>query len=218
MGQCRHRALATDSARCSAPRRLRRAWLSLPCLLLALAAHGQDLAQPLRTGSAAHVEAAYLVNFLRFTEWPAAVEEPGQPLVISVVGNDEAVEVVKEVVAAAGPVGGRAVRVRGVDYRGARDRDSRAQRKALRQLRASHLVFVDRSAAEEVEGVVRDLLGLPVLTVGNADGFLAAGGMLQLLPSGRNIVFSAAPDAIASAGLVLSAKVLKLARHVQEGP
>lgn len=188
------------------------------CALLA-AAPGAAQEPVLRTGSAAHVEAAYLVNFLRFCEWPAtAAGDPGTPLVISVVGSERAAKVVKDVVEAAGPIAGRAVLVHRVDYRGQRDRTARAQRQALHRLRASHLVFVDRSAAQEMEGVVRDLLGLPVLTVGNMDGFLEAGGMLELVPAGRNIVFAAAPGAIQRAGLVLSAKVLKLARHVEGTP
>jgi hypothetical protein len=194
-------------------------WLLLLFSTLVHAAAAQQLDEPLRTGSAAHVEAAYLINFLRFSEWPATqLGTADAPLVVSVVGSDDAVEVVREVVAAAGPVAGRRVLVRDVDYRARRDRDSRLQRRALEQLRASHLVFVDQSAADEAEGVVHDLLGLPVLTVSNVEGFVAAGGMLELLPAGRNIVFAASPEAIQRAGLVLSAKVLKLARHVEGMP
>src|SRR5690606_3004294 len=81
------------------------------CALLA-AAPGAAQEPVLRTGSAAHVEAAYLVNFLRFCEWPAtAAGDPGTPLVISVVGSERAAKVVKDVVEAAGPIAGRAVLV-----------------------------------------------------------------------------------------------------------
>lgn len=192
----------------------------LACLLLvAQGAAAQDLQEPLRTGSAAHVEAAYLVNFLRFTEWPApAPGGEGDPVVIAVVGSERAVEVIAEVAAAAGPVAGRPVLVRDVDFRSRRGAGAAAQRRAIQELRNSHLVFVDESAAREAGPVVEELLGWPVLTASNTEGFLDEGGMLELLPVGRNIVFAANTDAIRRSGVVLSAKVLKLARHVEGTP
>lgn len=192
----------------------------LACLLLLahLPAAAQGLDEPLRTGSAAHVEAAYLVNFLRFSEWPAEAPAAGAPLVISVVGSERSADVVAEVAAAAGPLAGRPVLVQDVDFRSRRAAGSAAQQRAIDKLRGSHLVFVDESAGREAAAVLEQLQGLPVLTVGNGEGFLDLGGMLQLLPAGRNIVFAANADAIQRSGVLLSAKVLKLARQVEGMP
>ena len=61
------------------------------------------------------------------------------------------------------------------------------------------------------------LAGQPVLTVGDQAGFNAAGGMIELVSVAGRIVFQANPAAIRNAGLVVSAKVLKLARAVEAG-
>lgn len=200
----------------------RRAGL-LACLLAPIAlaagmpaAHAQDpsaidpdTVDPRR---ALHVEAAYLVNFLRYTDWPAPARADA-PLVISVVGADRVSETVAAVAAVAGPVHGRSIVVRDVAYRWQRTGASPARLQALEQLRGSHLVFIDASAGRSAPRVVQDLVGHPVLTVSNVAGFVDAGGMIELIRQGRNIVFAANPGAVSAAGVALSARVLTLARQ-----
>jgi hypothetical protein len=162
------------------------------------------------------VEAAYLVNFLRYTQWPASsFESPSSPYVICVVGSERSYAAVRAVAAAAGALEGRAIEVRWVRAaRGSRSApfDSAEDHDARSQLRGSHLVFFHRSAGRVHPQVVADLASLPVLTVSDTDAFIAKGGMLGLVRLDRRIVFEANPGAIRNAGLVVSAKVLKLAR------
>jgi hypothetical protein len=73
-------------------------------------------------------------------------------------------------------------------------------------------VFFHRSAGRVHPQVLSDLARLPVLTVSDTDAFIANGGMLGLVRLDRRIVFEANPGAIRNAGLMVSAKVLKLAR------
>ena len=165
---------------------------------------------------AGDVEAAYLVNFLRYTQWPAQrFASPTSPLVVTVVGPPEVAERVRAVAAAAGPVDGRAIEVRNLaSARGslATPLDSEQDREAAKLLRQSHLVFFHDGSSTLHPRVLADLWGQPVLTVGNSRGFAARGGMLGLVRNGGNIVFEANPGAIRNSGLVVSAKVLKLAR------
>ena len=165
------------------------------------------------------VEAAYLVNFLRYTQWPERhAPTPGAPIRVTVVGPPEVADRVRAVAAAAGPIDGHAIEVRNLSApRGslAAPLDSERDREAARMLRESHLVFFIDSAAYLHPRVLADLYGQPVLTVGNREGFARRGGMLGLTRRGGNIVFEANPGAIRNAGLVVSAKVLKLARPAQ---
>jgi hypothetical protein len=84
------------------------------------------------------------------------------------------------------------------------------------QVRESQLVFVQAGAGAAADDVLAAARGRPVLTVGDAGGFVAAGGMLGLVRSGAHLGFQANPAAIRAAGLQVSAKVLKLAAI--EGP
>jgi hypothetical protein len=122
---------------------------------------------------------------------------------------------VRAVAAAAGGVDGRPIEVRWLPQaRGSRAApfDSPQDGEARAVLRGSHLVFFNRSAGRVQPQVLTDLATAPVLTVSDNEDFTSQGGMLGLLRSDRRIVFQANPSAIRGAGLLVSAKVLKLAR------
>lgn len=169
-----------------------------------------------RTPGETEVEAAYLVNFLRYTQWPAAsLPTPNSPYVLTVVGSEEAAASVRAVAAAAGGIGGHAIEVRWLPQaRGTREApfDSPQDVEARTTLRDSHLVFFHRSSGRVHPQVLSDLSAWPVLTVSDNDDFTSEGGMLGLVRADRRIVFQANTSAIRGAGLLVSAKVLKLAR------
>lgn len=173
-------------------------------------------AQPARTPSEAQVEAAYLVNFLRYTEWPArSFDAPDAPYVIAVVGDASVAQSVRAVASAAARINGRAIEVRSIPGgRGTRAApfDSEQDRENLLQLRRSHLVFFHASAGAIPAQALSDLWGQPVLTVSDVPDFARSGGMLGLVKSSGHIMFEANPVAIRNSRLMLSAKVLKLAR------
>ena len=175
--------------------------------LVALGPAGPAMAEPQGGDSRARVEGAFLVNFIRFTEWPRSrFAGDGAPCVLVVVGSEAVADAVREVAHAAGTVQGRRIEVRQVDG----DRMQR-QRDVLR---AAHVVFVDRSGGVAAEDAIDLLQGAPILTVGEdaMAGFVRAGGMLGLVVSGSRVGFVANPGAIRQGGLTVSAKVLKLAR------
>ena len=172
---------------------------------LVLGLPGQATAAPQGGDQRARVEGAFLVNFIRFTEWPRSrFAGDGAPCVLVVVGSEAVADAVREVAHAAGTVQGRRIEVRQVDG----DRMQR-QRDVLR---AAHVVFVDRSGGVAAEDAIDLLQGAPILTVGDSAGFVRAGGMLGLVVSGSRVGFVANPGAIRQGGLTVSAKVLKLAR------
>lgn len=184
-------------------------WLrTLALLLVALgggAAHAQLRPQ------ASEVEAAYLINFLRYTQWPPQSFDGAQaPFVLSVVGSEAVAASVRAVAHAAGPINGHPIDVRWVG--GGLHGDAAQRKSAQTSLAASHLVFFHASAGGVRAEDLAALAGKPVLTVGDEPGFSAGGGMIELFGAGGHIVFAANPAAIRAAGLMVSAKVLKLAR------
>jgi hypothetical protein len=160
------------------------------------------------------VEAAFLVNFVRYTDWPAArLGPPGTPYVVSVVGSEADAAAVAAVASAAGPIDGRGIEVRRVEPHALSRRLA-----AARGLQSSHVVFVRADSGVRCATVRRLLDGAPVLTVGDSTGFATAGGMLGLVRVDRHLAFEANPQEIRAAGLVVSAKVLKLARIRRTAP
>ena len=173
--------------------------------LLAFMAAAQGFAHAQGNDQRARVEGAFLVNFIRFTAWPPGrFADPRAPFVLTVVGSDEMAKGVRQVAAAAGPVQGRRIVVQQVDG------EDLSRSRSL--LRGSHVVFVDRTGGVPARQVVDLVAGASVLTVGDSEGFVRAGGMLGLVATGARVGFVANPAAIRHGGLAVSAKVLKLAQ------
>ena len=187
---------------------------------LALVAALAASAQTVDAERANQVKAAYLVNFLRYTEWPASTfPERDSPFVIMVAGSDALAAAVEALARAAGRVEGRRVEVHRVQLPPAGVAGSALRAELAERLRHSHLLYIESSQADRADDLLALVRDFPVLTVGDADRFASGGGMLELLQRGPNIVLAANPVAIRRSDLSVSAKVLKLAELVgQELP
>lgn len=188
-----------------------RRWMAWLALVAGLA--GPAAAQETSAALETQVEAAFLVNFLRYTDWPPDRATPiDEPLVITVLGDRDMASALARLAEVVPPVRGRRIEVQRLEYPEGADATVRAS--VSERLRRSHLVFV-HDTREPVDAILGELSGQPVLTVSDQPGFVAEGGMLGLRRLGGRIVFEANPGAIRNARLVVSAKVLKLARIVE---
>lgn len=190
-------------------------------LVLALAIHAAPLPPAPVTAAAtaavepAELKAAFLVNFARYTEWPAGrFEHAASPLVVAVIGDPEVAEELAEIAGRAGPIGGHPLEVRSMPLS---PPESWRRSRMLEELREAHVVYLGPEAADGTRELLRDLAGVPVLTVGDVPGFAAAGGMIGLRRDRRRLVFDANPEAIKAGGIAVSARVLKLAQFVSTG-
>ncbi|MCU0791284.1 MAG: YfiR family protein [Opitutaceae bacterium] len=147
------------------------------------------------------VRAAYIINFIRFTEWPES--HAYGPVVVGVVGDrmleDELIRLADRQ-----GVAGRSVRV--------------IRAKNLRDLQTSHVVYFSPAPTlgdESAPGAATALpllRELPVLTISESPAFLGQGGIINLYREEEKLRFEIAPEAAARARLTLSARLLKLAR------
>jgi hypothetical protein len=145
------------------------------------------------------VKAAFIVNFLKFVEWPDQAATAGQPLVIVMIGDDPLAAVLKDVVAGIN-VGGRPVQLRAA--------------KTASSVDDGHVVFISGSQHAQLPAILRQLDGRAVLTVGATDGFAASGVVLNLVVRDRKVRVEANTTAAARARLRVSAHLLRLARIV----
>jgi len=151
------------------------------------------------------VKAAFLYNFAKFVEWPStAFATPDAPLVFCIVGPN--------------PFDGRLERV-------VSDRTANGRRIEVRdavsvnETGGCHLVFVPESEENAVARLVHvaaSVPGVPVLTVGETEGFAEAGGMIQLVVDEGRVRFDINAAAAEQEGLKLSSQLLKLARRVEK--
>jgi hypothetical protein len=183
----------------------------LLAVVLACTAHGQTR----ETAPVAQIQASHLINFLRYTEWPEESAQPTDaPLVIAVAGPAWLASTVRAEARANGPVRQRPLLVRHLRMpRHAHTLPIEVER----ELRRAHLLFIHTSHAPLQPQLLERVADRPVLTVGTTADFTAAGGMFVLRQQDMNVVFDANPEAIRASGLMVSARVLKMARNADLG-
>jgi hypothetical protein len=169
-------------------------------LLIAVAAWAAPSADALQTASAPALKAAYLLNFVRFTEWPAAVLAPGAPITLCVVNN-------------------RAVSSFLADLTAGRLVEGHALVVATPKpdaLASCHLLFASDLDSQAAAALMASVAGKPVLTVSDMDKFAERGGVADLFVDHGTIGFAINLAAAQRAGVRLSHKLLSLAKIVKE--
>jgi hypothetical protein len=169
-------------------------------VLLGLAAGPCRSQAPGKPALEYQVEAAFLLNFTRFVEWPsAAFASDKSPITICILGPDPFGRELDRMLE------GEAVNARKIVA-------ERVQRIPGPQV--CQVLFLSeeaRGAAELLPGVTPG-----VLTVGEGDGFLRDSGMIAFVLDNRRVRFDINEAAAKRAGLRMSAKLLSVARSVAE--
>lgn len=144
------------------------------------------------------VKAAYLYNFATLVDWPAPANGP---IVIAIFGQDPFGNVLDR------EVQGKAIDGRPVVVRRLSD---------FRRLKDCQILFVSAAEKRRLEEILSAVRGEAVLTVGEFEGFLGAGGNVNFTIEQRRVRFDVNLRAARQAGLRISARVLNLAREVHE--
>jgi hypothetical protein len=146
------------------------------------------------------VKAAYLYNFAKFVEWPAAsFSGTGDPTIICSIGDERLAEILQQTVNGK-HANGRPVEARPI---------SREE-----QLKSCHILLI---AFRDKERIGQMLLGAQsrnLLTVGQGEEFTRLGGMINLVRKETNIELEINPKAAESAGLKISSRLLAVSRIV----
>jgi hypothetical protein len=138
------------------------------------------------------LKAAFLYNFMLFTEWPG---KPGENLTLCLYGQDR-------FGAALDPIEGKPVKNAGIRI---------LRPDALSQLRGCHVLFVADSEMPGLQRILEAVKGAPVLTVADSKGAARAGVMINLTLVEQHVTFEINAAAARAAGLNISSKLLRLA-------
>jgi hypothetical protein len=144
------------------------------------------------------VKGAFLLNFTKFVDWPPQVfQGPGDPIAICILGENPF-----------GPLLDRAARETVVANRTVSVR----QVSDGQQASQCQIVFVGASERKRWRALLEALQGRSVLSVGESEGFLANGGVVNFKLEGDRVRIEISTAAADRAGLHISAKLLNLAQ------
>lgn len=146
------------------------------------------------------VKAAFLYNFVRFVEWPSTTfRNQHDPFVICVLAADPFDSAVKETFAGK-QIEGRAFRILRISDAGQAD--------------PCQIVFMGSSEPKKTAAILATLPAAGVLTVGETDGFAAAGGIINFTVAQGRVRFQVNTRAAQRARLQISSRLLSLAQIV----
>jgi len=147
------------------------------------------------------VKAAFVSNFAGFVEWPPEVfKGPADPLSICVLGRNpfgRSLEAMTE----GKTVGGRSFAVRQVS--------------GASQAGGCHIVFVSSSERLRFRSILESFKAASVLSVGDANDFVAEGGVINLRLESGKVQIEISVGAAKEKNLRISSRLLSLARNVK---
>lgn len=160
-----------------------------------LAAGGQTTSAP-----EDEVMSALILGFVRYSEWPAANGEESAPLVVCVAGRPPLVRALNHAVS------GKVVQGHPLQAREVRTPPETGQCKVL---------FVSSGSKRSVEAMLTAVRGIPVLTIGDSDEILQAGGMVQFFEEDGKMRFAVNLEALNRSKVNVSARLLRLGQVVR---
>ena len=178
-------------------------WLATGIALVM--AHAVEAAGPAAAGSSSadafapsDVKAAFILNFVAFTEWPVELQGAVR---VCVVGDDNVTKALTEAVRAR-PSDGRRIIVQSAV--------------ADATVHLCGVVFISGDPPQRVTAMLESAAGASLLTVSDAPRFAQSGGMIELFIDQGRMRFAVNVDAVQRARLKLSSRVLGLAKIVRD--
>jgi uncharacterized protein DUF4154 len=196
-----NRALSRHRAGAATTRQFHKSRHAAAVVLLGLSLAFSPASIAAQGTTAVAVKAAFLYNFAKFAEWPAAALQPRQQMAVCVVGDSAIAAAIQQ-----------AVNGNSVD-----DHDLVVRvMKPDAVLNSCHLLYVDGVDIKRAREILAGVKGAAVLTVGESEGFAAAGGVAELIQGRDRIRFAINVASARRAGLKMSAKLLSLATIVKD--
>lgn len=157
--------------------------------------HAQDAA------SESELKAAYLYNFILFSEWPkTAFEGESTPFIIHVYEDDAFTAKLKKDLKDK-KAHGRSFQVETIN--------------SPADAKGSHVIYIPASENRRIPQLLESVKGKPVLTVGDSPQFLEQGGIINFLVHEKQLRFEINVAAAEKGDMSISSKLLRLAITVK---
>jgi hypothetical protein len=150
------------------------------------------------------VKTAFLFNFVKFIDWPASSFAGLQsPFTICILGQDPFGNTLDDTLLGK-IVGGRPLVIRRL--------------KDKTEARSCQMIFVSASESAHLPEIFATLQRANVLFIGETAGFAASGGTIEFTFEENHVRFTINTDAADRSGLIISSKLLALAKIVHDQP
>jgi len=160
------------------------------------------------------LKAAVIYNFIRFAEWPESKLADGNEIVMGLLTAypfANAFDPVKD-----RPIKDRKLVIKELGTFTLLDKllDPNEPSKGVKALSQCHLLFICDSEKKHIGEILKAVEDCNVLTVGESENFLEAGGIINFIPQAEKPDFEVNLIAAKRAGLQISSRVLRLAKKV----
>ena len=158
-------------------------------MVATLPARGQE-----RKPGEYEVKAAFIYNLAKFVEWPGKSLDNISTLTLYIIGDDPF----------------------GTDMDAIRDKLIKGKRIVIKQidspdaLKNAGILFISSSEKEQLPDIMKDISGLPILTVGDTKSFAQRGVMVNFYLENNKIRFEINLEAANLAGLKISSNFLRM--------
>jgi hypothetical protein len=190
--------------------------LTLLCLMFGQIVCAEDIVIQAREHQ---IKAAFLYNFVQFTDWPAGKSTESNTITIGTLGEHpfgEAFDPIKDKVVKNKPL---VIKEFG-KFRTSFPSDDAGKLELanyIAQLRKCYVLFICDSERENFKAILDAVKGYGVLTVGETTDFLDFNGIITFIPGTEKPVFDINLKVCENERLKISSKVLRLARKVIGG-
>jgi hypothetical protein len=163
------------------------------------------------------IKAAFLYNFVKFSEWPAdADNKTDLPLRIAILGDNpfgKAFEPVKDE-----KLKERTVEIKEYQSMNSlfKDKNDAEIKRIIEELKQAYVVFISSSEEKNIPQIVKLLEGSNVLTISEVPDFLKSGGIINLIKDAEKVRFEVNPEAMAKNNIKMRAQLMRLARNNPE--
>ena len=149
------------------------------------------------------VKSAFILNIVKFIDWPAELPgSGGKTFNIYALGNDPMCETLDNLSGKFAK--GKTVSVKRVN--------------SLRGLKDPDIIFVCRSEKNHIGDIMRFLENKSVLTIGDTDGYARKGIIINFYMEMQKVRFEINVEAARQAKLRISSRLLNLSRIVHDMP
>jgi hypothetical protein len=189
----------------------------VPVLLVApcVAQGGDDNA----TEREYQIKAAFLYNFIKFVDWPKEkLADSNEPIIIGIIGKDPFGNVFAPVKDKEDK--GRKVLIKRFkpieELKKSGEKDKSLLEREIESLRKCHLLFICSSEEKSINEIINLVKDYSVLTIGDMQGFLESGGIINFIMEEEKVRFEINMTAAKRAKLKIRSQLLRLAKRIVE--
>lgn len=150
------------------------------------------------------IKAVFLEHFTRFIEWPESsnIEDTSSPFFIAIIGENPFGSILEQIYAE------QKIRNKEVEIQYILTPDG---------ITDCHILFISSSKRDILPEILSRTRDKPILTVGDTKGFAEDGVLINFYLAEDRIKFEINENAVHESGLVMSYRLLNLARIVNQG-